>query len=199
MAIAIDWASKVISVPQADLTFIAGTTYEHDIDVFRLAIAALADDAEGMPFDTAFQHNTEVTISGVTYARQVIIINGYSVTYEDTASSYTVRTIGANTNVLDVDAGILNTTPLVAYVSTNSAGLIVTADSGLTGAEAAQLQDMWTRLFGGRLYVDPDLGREVLRTALGVLYSQAEAFSDDGVTPYDATTGVARRDEHVKP
>jgi hypothetical protein len=59
--------------------------------------------------------------------------------------------------------------------------------------------DMWTRLFGGRLYVDPSTGKEVIRDDAGVLFSEADAWSDDGVTPYDGTVGVARRDDHVKP
>jgi hypothetical protein len=62
-----------------------------------------------------------------------------------------------------------------------------------------EMIDMWTRLFGGRLYVDPSTGKEVIRDDAGVLFSEADAWSDDGVTPYDGTVGVARRDDHVKP
>jgi hypothetical protein len=70
-----------------------------------------------------------------------------------------------------------------------------------TGAliQADELVDIWTRLFGGRLYVDAVTAEEVIRDALGVVYSQANIWSDDGSTPYDGTLGVVRRDEHVKP
>ncbi len=62
-----------------------------------------------------------------------------------------------------------------------------------------ELLDIWTRLFGGRLHVDETTGKERLKTAADVLYSEADIYSDDGVTAYDGTAGVARRDEHIKP
>lgn len=62
-----------------------------------------------------------------------------------------------------------------------------------------EMIDMWTRLFGGRLYVDPATGKEVIRDDAAVVYSEANVYSDDGTTAYDGTVGVARRDEHVKP
>ena len=62
-----------------------------------------------------------------------------------------------------------------------------------------EITDIWTRLFGGRLYVNPGTGKEVIEDAAGATYSEADVFSDDGSTPYDGTVGVARRDDHVKP
>jgi hypothetical protein len=70
-----------------------------------------------------------------------------------------------------------------------------------TGAliQVDEVVDIWTRPFGGRLYVDDATAEEVIRDALGTVYSKAKIWSDDGTTPYDGTAGVARRDEHVKP
>jgi hypothetical protein len=70
-----------------------------------------------------------------------------------------------------------------------------------TGAliQVDEVVDIWTRLFGGKLYVDPVTAKEVIRDALDTIYSEALVYSDDGTTPYDGTVGVARRDEHVKP
>lgn len=127
MAISIDWGTKVITVPQADLTLISGTLYELDIDVFRLALKDLEDSEAGMPFLRTHNHNTEVTLSGVTYARIFEIINGYTVTFQDTGSPYTVRCVGANHNLADVT----NYVSEVSLIIGNSAGLIVvTAGAG---------------------------------------------------------------------
>ena len=44
MAVQINWATKRITVPKADLTLISGTLYEHDTDAFRLELRSLEDD-----------------------------------------------------------------------------------------------------------------------------------------------------------
>lgn len=69
-----------------------------------------------------------------------------------------------------------------------------------TGAiiQVDEVVDIWMRLFGGKLYVDPDTAKEVISDALDTIYSEASVWSDDGVTAYDGTEGVARRDDHVK-
>jgi len=116
VAISIDWATKVITVPQADLTLISGTLYEQDTGTFRLAVKALEASEAGIVFDDTHQHNTEVLLSGVTYARVVEFINGYTITYEN--GSYRVRLAGSNNNIPDV--ANLNS---VSILSQNSAGL----------------------------------------------------------------------------
>jgi hypothetical protein len=126
MAISVDWGTKVITVPQADLTLITGTLYELDTDVFRLALKALEDDEYGMAHPDTHVHNTEVTVAGVTYARFIEIVNGYSVTFENGA--YTVRLVGSNNNIFDVENGILNQNT-VQVIAGNSAGLIVGSGS----------------------------------------------------------------------
>lgn len=119
MAISVDWAAKVISVPQADLTFISGTLYELDTDQFRLDLKALEASEEGMPELDTHQHSTEVSVAGVTYARFVEIINGYTVEFED--GQYAVRLVGSNNNIFDEGIIVRNQ---VSIISTNSAGLI---------------------------------------------------------------------------
>lgn len=117
MAITVAWATGVISVPQADLALISGSLYELDLDVFRLALKALEASEEGMAWPDTHLHNTEVVLGGVTYARTVEIINGYTVTFED--GQYAVRLSGANSNVEDV-----TNVNQVSIRSQNSAGLI---------------------------------------------------------------------------
>lgn len=121
MAITINYLTKVISVPQADLTFISGTLYELDTNQFRLDLADIQDSEEGIPHDTIVRHNTEVTVAGTTFARTIEIINGYSVEFEDGA--YSVRLVGSNNNIFDIQNGILVQNQ-VQVIPTNSAGLV---------------------------------------------------------------------------
>src|SRR3989338_8785590 len=123
MAITINWATKIINVPKVDMTQVqfsppdAFEIYELDIDEFRLTLKDLEDDVEGMAFPTTHNHNTIVTVGGVSLARVVEIINGYTVTFEN--DSYAVNLVGANSNISDVVN--LNT---VSVRAANSAGLI---------------------------------------------------------------------------
>lgn len=129
MAISVDWGTRVITVPKADMTLIQSNPFEVrelDLDVFRLALKALEDDEIGMAFPDTHQHNTEIVLAGATYARTIQIINGYTVTFED--GQYAVNLVGANSNVSDV----LNLNQ-VSVRSFNSAGLIVVA--GGSGSE----------------------------------------------------------------
>ncbi len=139
MAISIEWDTRIITVPKSFMTEISPTLYELDVNVFRLALRDLEDDPEGLPYPDTHVHNTEVTLSGVTYARQVILINGYSVTFED--GMYAVRCVGANHNLADVKN--LN---MVSLIIGNSAGLVVTGGGG--GGGGATAAEIWT--YGAR-------------------------------------------------
>lgn len=132
MAISINWATQVISVPQADLTHVTGTLYELDTDAFRLALKSIEDSEEGIVFPDTHRHNTEATVAGTTFARLIEIINGYSIEFEDGA--YSVRLAGSNNNFFDVENGILEQNT-VQVISQNSAGLIVTSSGGVTPAD----------------------------------------------------------------
>lgn len=123
MAISVNWGTKVIFVPQADLTFIGGVLYELDVDTFRLALKSLEDDAEGIVFDDTHRHVTETVLSGVTYARFVEIINGYTVEFQD--GQYVVRCAGANHNLADVKVP-----NQVSLIIGNAAGLVVSGGFG---------------------------------------------------------------------
>jgi hypothetical protein len=69
-----------------------------------------------MAYLDTHRHNTTVTVGGVTLARVIEIINGYTVTFED--GQYAVNLAGANSNVADV-ANVNQ----VSLRSANSAGL----------------------------------------------------------------------------
>ena len=118
--ITIDWILKIIYVPQSYLTFVSGATYTLDTNQFRLDLKALEYSVEGIPNDTTHEHVTEFILSGVPYARFVVIINGYTVEFEDTGTPYRVSLIGSNNNIADVTVVNAN----VSIQSNNSAGLV---------------------------------------------------------------------------
>ena len=120
MPITIDWTSKVIYVPKADLTLIQMLPLEIrelNIDWFRCQLKALEYSEEGMWADDTHKHNTEVSLGGLTFARVVELINDYTVTFED--GNYAVNLVGANSNIGDK----VNVNQ-VSVRSYNSAGLI---------------------------------------------------------------------------
>jgi hypothetical protein len=120
MAISINWPTRVIYVPKNDLVLVSGSLYELDVNTFRLALKDLEDSEDGQPWPSTHNHNTSVLLSGVTYARSVEIINGYTVEFEN--GQYTVRCIGANHNLADVK--VANSVSLIVG---NSAGMVVSA------------------------------------------------------------------------
>jgi len=144
MAISIDWANKIIYIPKNDLTLIQSTPTEIrelDLNQFRLELKSLEDDEEGMPFLDTHRHNTEVDIGGLTLARVVEIINGYTVTFED--GQYAVNLVGANSNVGDkvnvnqvsvrsFNSAGMTSSPAIEYASYNG-GVTVDVVNGVAG------------------------------------------------------------------
>lgn len=123
MAVTITWSTRVIYVPKADLSLIQATPTEirgMDLNWFRLVLKDLEDDVIGMAFPDTHRHNPPVDVGGVTLARVVEIINGYTVTFED--GQYAVQLSGANTNLADV----VNVNQ-VSVRSANSAGLVTSS------------------------------------------------------------------------
>jgi len=188
-------------VPRADLTLISAGPPEVrqlDINAFRLELKAIEASEEGEPFEDTHQHNTSVNLSGVTFARTVEIINGYTVTFED--GQYAVNLVGANSNIADV-ANVNQ----VSIRSFNAAGLIsVTSGSGLDVTQAAQLAQVsgdTTAILADTdtlktsvtalqaesavLILDTSVIKKHLQNRLEVDFTAQELvlYDDDGVTP----------------
>ena len=125
MALSINWATGVITVPKADLTLVTGTLYTLDTQAFRLELKALEASEFGIVNLKSQRHSTEVTVGGVTYARAIEILVPYSIEFED--GQYSVRLEGSNNNFWDIEAGILVQNQ-VQVIPTNAAGLITTND-----------------------------------------------------------------------
>lgn len=134
--ISINWITKVITIPKADMALVQADPFEIrklDLDEFRLSLKSIEESEEGMPYLDTHRHNTEVVLGGITLARVIEIINGYSVVFED--GKYAVNAIGGNSNLADV----LNLNQ-VSLRSFNSAGLqVVSVGSGLTQEEHSKL------------------------------------------------------------
>ena len=134
MALTLDPATKVITIPQADLTLVSGSLYELDTNQFRKDVFDLIASESYIWMPDAFSHNTEVTVAGTTFARTLEFINGYSVTFENLL--YSVRLAGSNNNIFDVENGILNASGNVTVIGQNSAGLqTVVSGSGVLPAD----------------------------------------------------------------
>lgn len=178
MALTLDPATKVFSLLQSDLTFVSGTLWRLDTNQVRQDMMALLASENYIWMEDAFIHNTEVTVAGETYARTLEVINGYSLTLENTGLAYSVSFEGSNNNFFDIENGVLNPTPLVTVLSNNSAGLIVGAGSGLSAAQATQLIEIW-RLMG------LEVGNKVTITPTGVDDDSATIdidFTGDGIS-----------------
>jgi hypothetical protein len=156
MTISINWATKVITVPQADLTFVSAGKYQLDVDAFRLNLKDIEDSVEGQSFPDTHRHSTQTILSGVAYARQFEIINGYTVTFED--GQYTVECVGANHNIGDV-----KNVNQVSLIIGNSAGLIV-AGGGAAPADIATA--VWAHATGIDLTAKMTLALKVLRNKM---------------------------------
>lgn len=139
MTISINWATKVISVPLADLTYVSPGVYSLNVEDFRLWLKDIEDSEEGMGFPDTHRRNAPVTLSGTSYAQTFEIINGYTVVFEN--GSYRVRVIGGNHNIADV----MNANSVSIEIG-NSAGLIAvdTGGGGTAPTEGQIAAAVWT-------------------------------------------------------
>jgi hypothetical protein len=189
MAISIDWGAKVINVPQGDLTPLGGSLYELDVDAFRLTLKDLEDDEAGIVFEDTHRHNTEATLSGTTFARQVELINGYTVTFQN--GSYRVRLSGANNNITDV--ANLNS---VSLLSTNSAGLIVGAGADPVDVAVA----VWDRELKGSTHNIPtSAGRRLRQLNAASLAFEGEISGTPTATEIPLDSGASTENDFYRP
>lgn len=143
MTISVDWGTRTITVHKSDMDLIQSEpfeVYELDLNEFRLTLKGLEESDDGMIFPDTHSHNTEAVLSGVTFARVIQIINGYTITFED--GQYAVNAVGANSNLADVMN--LNQVSLRSF---NSAGLqVVTQGSSITEQDKTDIaNNVWSR------------------------------------------------------
>jgi hypothetical protein len=132
MAISVNYLNYHIYVPQSYLTPLPGGSYELDVESFRTDLIDWEDSEDGMAMPRTHNHNSEVVLSGTTYARAVEILPPYTIDFEDTGTPYVVSCKGANHNIADVT----NFGGEVSLVINNSAGLqTVVSGSGVTSQD----------------------------------------------------------------
>ena len=103
MALTIDFANKIIKPDRADMTLIQSTPieiYQFDLNTFHQGMRNLEDDEGGIWADVTHDYASPTTLSGVTYARLIEIINDYTVTFLPD-SAWVVQIVGGNSNVSD--------------------------------------------------------------------------------------------------
>jgi len=171
MAITIDWPTGVISVPKADLTLIQASPEVRQIDLnwFRMQLKDLEDSEEGMIFPYTHNHNTEVSLSGLTYARIVEITNGYTVEFED--GQYTINCVGANHNLADVKVA-----NQVSLIVNNAAGLISNAQIEYSSFNGGVTVDTGTQ-YNGTLFPVGTPQQPVNNMADALLIAQVRGFT----------------------
>ena len=144
MAISINPLTFVINVPKADLTLVQASPEirELDLDVFRLNLKAYEAAEYGIYLYKTHNHNTEVTLGNLTFARVIEILPPYTVTFED--GQYAVNLVNANSNVSD-----RTNVNQVSVRSANSAGLVA-ATSTVTADDVNAIADaVWEELIAG--------------------------------------------------
>lgn len=185
--ISIDYQTLVIFIPQADLTPIAGSQYGLDLNDLHLWLRDWEDDAIGMHFPTTHNHVAPLVVAGITIARVMEIINGYTIEFED--GSYQVILTGGNHNVSDVL--VQNNVSLITNLS---AGLIETGVSGLTVQEGLDLA-MVRKIMQNKMVTDPVTGKQTVYEDDGVaVFVEGDLFEDAAGTQTYQGKGAERRE-----
>lgn len=144
-------------------------------------LADYLDSEAGVALPNAFTHATQVTISGVVYARSLSFLAPYTVTFE--SGAYQVKLVGGtNNNMLDV----LNPNN-VSVIPANSAGLQqVASGSGVTAGDKTDIiNGVWAKALEGLT------AEEMMRIMLSALAGKTtglgttveEYLAQDGLTP----------------
>jgi hypothetical protein len=142
MAISINPLTFVINVPRADMALIQSTPTEIrelNLNTFRLNLRAYEAAEYGIYLYKTHNHNTEVTLGSLTFARVIEILSPYTVTFED--GQYAVNLVNANSNVSEK-----TNVNQVSVRSSNSAGLVAATSTVTTEDINAIADAVWDEL-----------------------------------------------------
>jgi hypothetical protein len=186
MALSANYVTKVLTIPESDLTGVS-PDYTYDLDTLSDEMRALSASSIGIDQDYHHDYTGSATLGSVVLAPVVAMVNGWTIEFEDGA--YLVELTGANSDILDF---LVHNQVSVRQVS--SAGLVVTATSGLTTNESAMLL-LIQQLLMNRVITDPGTGKfTVYADDDMTVLMEADIFEDAaGATPY-AGQGAERRD-----
>jgi hypothetical protein len=144
----VDWITKVVSIPTADLTLVSGNHYSLLMSDCLDEVRRLEwEFAEGLWAPAIIDHSdTRFDFAGANYAPFDDFINGYTVQF--TGSATRVDLIGSNNDLVD----ILVVTG-VSVVPSNSAGLQrVVVGGGLDPTQDTKLSDLHVAHFNRRYW-----------------------------------------------
>ena len=152
MSYSVNWVTKVISIPTADLTLVSGTRYSLDMTDFLAEIRRLEwEPTEGLWAPAILDHtDTRYDFAGANYAPFDDMINDYTIEFTGIATR--VDLLGSNNDIIDV---LIATG--VSVVPSNSAGLqIVTSGSGITEQDMDDIvQKNWDRILSAATHNIP--------------------------------------------
>lgn len=136
MAYSVNWTTKVVTVPLADMTLISGSNYSLDAGDFWIEMRRLeASPGDGLWAEQVIEYVNTQLLSGITYSAIVKMINGY--TWDTDTTNKNISLLGFNNNLLDTfipGSGI-------SVLANNAAGKIETG-SGLSAAQDLRLSDV---------------------------------------------------------
>jgi len=189
MPLSLNEPTKLITVPKDYLTLIAGTLYELDTEQFRVDMNDIMDNERYIWMDDYATRNAPVTVAGTTLAQSLEIINGYSIEFDDTLGAFSVRLVGSNNNLFDIQNGIL-VQNLVQVIPTNAAGLIiVTSGSGVTAQDKTDIiNGVWNHTTGQTVALDVEFIKNIEGGKWEIISNQMIFYKADN------TTEVARFD-----
>jgi hypothetical protein len=162
MAIAVDWITREVTIPKADLLLVQSTPTEIrqlDLNLFRLELKELESGQQGVPYLITHNHVKPITVGGVTLARVVELVNDYTVTFED--GQYAVNLLGANSNVGD-------------RVNVNSVSVRSSNSAGLTYSKEVEDQSF----VDGRIYVNTLVGNPGVNFPRGTAGDPVNSLGD---------------------
>lgn len=132
MAYAINWITKVVTIPLSDLTFVSGINYTLLVGDVHKEIRRLEwEFGDGLWAVNAGDWTDTQVLSGITYSAIFKLVNGY--TWEVAASNIIVSLLGINSNLLDTFIPANG----VSVLANNSGGKI-DAGSGAGGLTPEQ-------------------------------------------------------------
>ena len=155
----VNWESGEIYIPQSDLTYLSAGKYKLGLIGFKNKCRNLsANPLEGLSYPPIIEYKESTDTGDVIIASVVLLINGYTVTFED--GQYAVLFDGANTNVHN------NTNVNQVSVRPNNS----------TG-----LQDLSTLLssaYGGEVVINIATGQAGTSTPIGTLGKPSNNITD---------------------
>jgi len=169
MAYSVNWLTKIITIPQSDLVWISGDIYKLDLELCHQELRRLEwVFDEGMTRDQILKYIPPLEAGGVIYARFVLLINGYTVTFED--GQYAVNFDGANTNIHD-------------YTNVNQVSVRPNNSAGLQ-----DLSTLLSSAYNGEVAINVVTGQAGTATPIGTLGKPSNNWTDAG-TIHDTING----------